>query len=75
MLSGLTASSGKILVLPTSYQFNPKLLAVVPSASTHHCGFEEKVLSLTLSTKVPSLVAHVALDLLNWRQQQAGKSQ
>lgn len=75
MLSGLTASSGKILVLLTSYQLGLKLLAMVPSAYTRHCEFEEEVLSLALSTKVPRLVAHVALVLLNWKQQQVERSQ
>lgn len=75
MLSGLIASSGKILVLLTSYQLGLKLLAMVPSAYTRHCGFEEEVPSLALSTKVPRLVAHVALVLLNWKQQQVERSQ
>lgn len=64
MLSGLIAPSGKILLLLIRYQSGLKLLAVVPSAYSHHCGFEEKVPGLTLNTKVPKLVAHVALDLV-----------
>lgn len=75
MLSGLIASSGKILVLLTSYQLGLKLLAMMPSEYTHHCGFEEEVLSLALSTKVPRLVAHAALVLLNWKQHQVERSQ
>jgi hypothetical protein len=73
VLSGLTASSGEILVLLTSYQLGLKLLVMVFYAHTHHCGFEKKVLVLALSAKVPRLATHV--DLLSWREQQAEESQ
>lgn len=66
VLSELIVSSGKILVLLTSYQLGLTLLVMVSYTHTHHCGFEKKkVLGLALSTKVPRLVAHV--DLLSWR--------